>query len=120
VHIIIIIIRPRHSRSTATYSRQTFPWTICRSVGSCVRPSVGLSSAFWKNGGLDANAGWHHRSDGSRDEADSGVWNRFMERGTFEGGFGARHCNQWELYGVRVRRRRDAALFPNYFGQTCY
>ena len=30
------------------------------------------------------------------------------------------HCNQWGLYGVRVRQRRDAALFPNYFGQTCY
>jgi len=24
--------RPRRSRSTATYSRQTFPWTMCRSV----------------------------------------------------------------------------------------
>ena len=34
--------------------------------------------------------------------------------------FGARHCNQWGLYGVRVRQRRDAALFPNYFGQTGY
>ena len=28
----IIIIRSRHSRSAAAYSRQTFPWTICRSV----------------------------------------------------------------------------------------
>ena len=26
----------------------------------------------------------------------------------------------WGLYGVRVRQRCDAALFPNYFGQTCY
>ena len=41
-------------------------------------------------------------------------------RGTFGGEFGARHCNQWGLYGVCVRERRDAALFPNYFGQTCY
>ena len=41
-------------------------------------------------------------------------------RGTFGGEFGARHCNQWGLYGVRVRQRRDAALFPNYFEQTCY
>jgi len=23
------------------------------------------------------------------------------------------------LYGVRVRPRRDLAVFPNYFGQTC-
>ena len=43
---------------------------------------------------------------------------RSAERGTFWGEIGARHCNQWELYGVRVRQRRDAALFPNYFGQT--
>jgi len=42
------------------------------------------------------------------------------ERGTFGGEFGARHCKQWGLYGVGVRQRRDAALFPNYFGQTCY
>ena len=41
-------------------------------------------------------------------------------RGTFGGEFGARHCNQWGLYSVHVRQRRDAALFPNYFGQTCY
>ena len=30
--IIIIIIRPHRSHSVAAYSRQTFPWTICRSV----------------------------------------------------------------------------------------
>ena len=44
-------------------------------------------------------------------------------RGTFRGKFGARHCSQWGLYGVRVQQRRDAALLPNYFGQTfiiCY
>ena len=26
------VVRPRRSRSAAAYSRQTFPWTICRSV----------------------------------------------------------------------------------------
>ena len=36
------------------------------------------------------------------------------------GKFGARHCNQWRLNGVRVRQCRDAAVFPNYFRQTCY
>ena len=65
------IIRPRRSRSAAVYSRQTFPWTICRSVGpyvrTYVRASVGLSSALWKNGGPDLDAVWHHRSDWSRD-----------------------------------------------------
>ena len=39
-------------------------------------------------------------------------------RSTFGCEFEARHCNQWGLYGVRVRQRRDAALFPNYFEQT--
>jgi len=27
--------------------------------------------------------------------------------------------DQWGLYSVHVRQRRDTALFPNYFGQTC-
>ena len=36
----IIITRPRRSRSAAAYSRQTFPWTICRSIHMCIRPSV--------------------------------------------------------------------------------
>ena len=49
-----------------------------------------------------------------------GFGDRSMVRGTFGGEFGARHCNQWGLYGVRVLQRRDAALFPNYFGQTYY
>ena len=40
-----------------------------RSVGLC----VGLSSALWKNGGSDPDAIWHHRSDGSRDEAGLGI-----------------------------------------------
>ena len=49
-----------------------------------------------------------------------GFGDRSTGRSTFGGEFGARQCNQWGLYGVRVRQRRDAALFPNYFGQTCY
>ena len=49
-----------------------------------------------------------------------GFGDRFTGRGTFWGEFGARHCSQWGLYGIRVRQRRDAALFPNYFGQTCF
>jgi len=35
-------------------------------------------------------------------------------RGIFGDEFGAHRCNQWGLYGVRVRQRRDAAFFPNY------
>ena len=40
-------------------------------------------------------------------------------RGSLGGEFEMRHCNQWGLHGIRVRQCRDAALFPNYFGQTC-
>ena len=53
-----------------------------RSVGR----SVCLSSALWKNGGSDQDAVWHHRSDGSRDEA--GLGNRPTRKGTFGGEFG--------------------------------
>ena len=51
-----------------------------------------------------------------------GFWDPSTGRGTFGGEFGARHCNQWGLYDAYVCdvQRRDAALFPNYFGQTCY
>jgi len=45
-----------------------------------------------------------------------GFGDRFTERGTFVGKFGARHFNQWGFYGVRELQRRDAALFPNYLG----
>ena len=43
------------------------------------------------------------------------VGDRSTGRGTFGGKFGARHCNQWGLNGVRVRQCRDAALSANYF-----
>ena len=76
-----MIIRPRRARSAAAYSRQTFPWTICRSVGL----SVSLSSALWKNGGSDPAAVRHHRSDGSKDEAGSGVWGLVHGKGYFWG-----------------------------------
>ena len=76
-------------RGITGYSHQTFRRMICRSVCACVRPSVGLSSALWRNSRSDPDAVWQHRSDGSRDEADSGVWNRSTGRGTFGGEFGA-------------------------------
>ena len=86
---------------------------------SVVGLSVCLSSALWKNGESDPDAVWHHRLDGSGDEAGSAVWGSVHGKGYFWGDFGALHCNQWGLYGVRVLQRCDAALFPNYFGQTC-
>ena len=48
------------------------------------------------------------------------VWGSVHGKGYFWGEFGARHCNQWGLYGVRVQQCREAAVFPNYFGQTCF
>ena len=78
---------------------------------------VGLYSALWKNGGSDPDAVWHHigrTGPGMRQIVGSG--GRSTGRGTFGGEFGARHCNQRGLHGVRVYFRSDAALFPNYFG----
>ena len=60
-----------------------------RSVGllvrTYVRRSVVLSSALWKNGRSDPDAIWHHRSDGSRDEAGCGVWGSVYGIGYFWG-----------------------------------
>ena len=52
-----------------------------RPVGLC----VGLSSAFWKNGGSDLDAVFHHRSDGCRYEAGSGVCGSVHAKGYFWG-----------------------------------
>ena len=56
-----------------------------RSVGL----SVGLSNTLWKNGGSDPDAVWHHRSDGSGDEAGIVEFgDRSTGRGTFGGELG--------------------------------
>ena len=47
--------------------------SVCLSVGRSARTYVGLSSALWKNGGSYPDAVWYRKSDGSRDEAGSGV-----------------------------------------------
>ena len=111
----IAVVAQRRCRSAATYNDQTFPWTICRSV--CV--SAGLSvycgktaDQIWMPFGI---IGW----TGPMMRQILGFGDRCMGRGTFGGKFGARHCNQWGLYGIRVRQCHSAALFPNYFGQTC-
>ena len=91
-----------------------------RSVGRSVCRSVCLSSALWKTAdriwmpfGIVGRTG-----SGMRQVV--GFGDRSTGKGSFEGEFWAPHCNQWGLYGVPVRQRRDAALFPNYFGQTCF
>jgi len=57
---------------------------------------VGLSSALWKNGESDPDA---------RDEAGSGDWQSVDQKGYFWGKFGARHCNQRGLHGIRMQER---------------
>ena len=47
--------------------------------------SVSLSSALWQNGGSDPDAFWHHRLDGSRDEAGIGVCRSVHGKGVFLG-----------------------------------
>ena len=60
------------------------------------------------------------RSDGSRDEAGSGVWGSVHGKGYFWGQiWGRAIVTNGEFYGICVRQRRNAALFPNYIGQTC-
>ena len=111
--IIINIIRPRRSRSAAAYSHQPFPWTICRSVCR----SVCLSSALWKNGGSDPDAIRHHRSDGSRDEADSGVWGWVHGKGYFWGRIWGAPLSTGTY---RTYMCYSVARRPSYVGQTCY
>ena len=112
--LIYCIIRPRHSRSAAAYSDQTFPAddlslrasvcpVLCGKTADRIRMPFGCIGRT--GAGMRQVVGFGDQSTG---------------RGTFGGKFVARHCNQWGLYGVRVRQCRDAALFPNYFGQTCY
>ena len=113
--LLRIIIRPRRSRSAAAYSRQTFPRTFCRSVRASVCPVHCGKTADWIRMTFDII---DRTGPGMRQVL--GFGNRSTGRGTFGGVFGARHCNQWGLYGARVPQHRDAALFPNYFGQTCF
>jgi len=63
-------------RVAAAYSYKTFPRTICRSV---------CPVHCEKNGGSDPDAVWRRRSDGSKDEAHSGVWGLVNGKGYFWG-----------------------------------
>ena len=118
----IIIIRPSRCRSAAAYSDQTFPWTICRSVrrSVCLYVRRSVQCIVEKTAdrirmpfGIIGRTG-----PGMRQVV--GFGDRSTGRCASCGEFGARHWIQWGLYGVRVRQCRDAALFPNYFAQTCY
>ena len=66
--------------------RQTFQWTVCRSVRTCVGRSVcPVHCGKTAGSGMSQVVGFGDWSTG---------------RGTFGGEFGARHCNQWGLFGV--------------------
>ena len=53
-----------------------------RSVGACVRRTF---QCIVENGGSDPDAVWHRRSNGSRNEACSGVWRSVHGKGYFWG-----------------------------------
>ena len=96
------IFRPCCSRSVAAYSHQTFPLSVGRSV--CPEHCGKTADRIRMPSGIIARTGpWRRQVVGFGD--------RSTGRGTFGDEFGAR--------GVRVRQLRDAALFPNYFEQTC-
>ena len=93
------IIRPRRSRSAAAYSHQTFPCTICLSVGRSVCPVHCGKTADR----IRQPFGTIGRT-GPRMSQVLGFGNRSTGRGTFGGEFEPHHCNQWGLYVVRVRQ----------------
>ena len=106
---IVVLGRVALVRGVAAYSRQTFPWTICRSVRRSVQCIV-------ENGGSDPDAVWRHSSDGSMDEAGSGVWGSVLGKGHFWGRIWDAPlyvANAWGLYSVHVRQclnRRSCGL----------
>ena len=83
--LLFVIIRPRcclYDESGLWLS--DFPGN---HLSVCV--SVCVSSTLWKNGGSDPGAVWDGRSNGSRDEADSGFWDRSIGMGNFGGKYEA-------------------------------
>ena len=78
------------------------------------------ASALWKNGGSGPDAVWHLRSNGSSDEAAGRVWRSVHGKGYFWGANLGRAIVHRDLLAIHVLQRRNVALLPNYFGQTCY
>jgi len=59
---------------------------------------MNYSTQCWQ----DMDAVWDGRSDGSRDEAGSSVWDRSSGRGSFRGESGVPDCNQWVVCYVAM------------------
>ena len=80
-------------RGVAAYSHQTFPWTICRSVRTCVRRSVCPVHCGKTADRIRMPFGIIGRTcPGMKQVVGFRDWS--MEKGTFGGEFGARHCPQ--------------------------
>ena len=80
------------SRSIAAYSRQTLPWTICRSVRVCVRTSVCPVHCEKTVDRIRMPFGIISRT-GPETRQVVGFGDRSTRRGTSGGKFGARHYN---------------------------
>ena len=74
-----------------------------RSVGRSVCPSV-CPVHCGKTADRSRQPFGTIRRTGPRMRQVLGFGNRSTGRGTFGGEFGPHHCNQWGLYGVRVRQ----------------
>ena len=98
----LLVIRMRRSHSTAAYSCQTFPWTICWILRTCIGRSVCSVHCGKTADRIRMPFGVVGRTGrGMRQVV--GFGDQSTRRGTFGGEFGVRHCNQWGLYGIRVR-----------------
>ena len=94
-----IVVKLSRGQSVGLSIRTYMHQSICRSVR--------LSSALWQNGGSDLDAVWHHRSDGSGDEAGSGVWGSVHGKGVLLGpnvGHAIVTNGNFMAYGVTVPR----------------
>ena len=106
--LLPVLSRVALVRGVAAYGRQTFPWTICRSVAASVCPVHCRKTVDQVRMPFDIIA---RTGPGMRQVVRFVDWS--TGRGTFGGEFGARDCNQWRLYRVRVRQclnRRSYAL----------
>ena len=93
IKLILLLGRVALVRGVAAYSHQTFPRTICRSVGTSVCPCIVEQTADRIRMPFSIIA---RTAPGMRQAVGYG------DRSTVRGTFGARHCKQWGLYGVRV------------------
>ena len=102
---LIISIHPLtlvgRSRRAAAYSRQTFPWTICRSVRTLYVRRSACPVHCGKTAGRTRMPFGIIGRTGPEIRQVVGFGYRCTGRGTLGANLG-RHCNQWGLYSVCV------------------